>query len=86
MERVMAPRNVFVNFPLGRPCGKPNDGDLQIKILKETLGHLENATVPGDFADLTYQWNEPFNWDCYLKDVQEMITSESAEVQEWKPK
>ncbi len=86
MERIKAPRNVFINFPLGRQCGKPNDGELQIKILKDTLDYLKSAKIPGEFADLPYQWDEPFNWDDYLKDVEKMITSENAEIQEWKPK
>ena len=85
MERVKAPRNVFVNFPLGRQCGKPNDRDMQTNILKAALEYLKNAKTPGEFADLPFQWDQPFDWDCYLKDVQEMLKSESAEAQEWKP-
>ena len=85
MERVKAPRNVFVNFPLGRQCGKPNDRDMQTNILKAALGYLKNASTPGQFADLPFQWDQPFDWDCYLKDVQEMLASENTEAQEWKP-
>jgi len=86
MARVKAPRNVFVNFPLGRQCGKPDDRELQINILKAALGHLKAAKTPGEFADLPFQWDEPFDWNCYLKDIEEMLKSESAEAQELKPR
>ena len=85
MTRVKAPRNVFVNFPLGRQCGKPGDRELQTNILKAALDHLKNAQMPGEFADLPFQWDEPFDWDCYLKDVEEMLTTENIEAQDWKP-
>ena len=86
MERVKAPRNVFVNFPLGRQCGKPDDKELQTSILKAALGHLKTAKTPGEFAVLPFQWDEPFDWSGYLKDVEEMLKSESAEIQSWKPR
>ena len=86
MARVKAPRNVFVNFPLGRQCGKPDDKELQTKIIKKALEHLKNAKTPGEFVDLPFEWDKPFDWGCYLKDVEEMLKSESAEAQDWKPK
>ena len=85
MERVRAPRNVFVNFPLGRQCGKPDDRSLQTNIVKAALDHLKTAKTPGEFVDLPYQWDQPFNWDGYLEDVKEMLKSESVETQDWKP-
>jgi hypothetical protein len=86
MAQVRAPRNVFVNFPLGRPCGKPNDAKLQAQILKDALGYLAEAKTPGEFADLPYQWDESFDWACYLEDIEHMLKAEGAEVQDWKPK
>ena len=85
MARVKAPRNVFVNFPLGRQCGKPDNTELQTNILKAALIHLETAKTPGEFSDLPFEWDEPFDWDDYLKDVQEMLSAENAEAQNWKP-
>jgi hypothetical protein len=86
MARVKASRNVFVNFPLGHQCGKPNDPHLQDQILGDALGYLADATVPGDILDLPYEWHEPFDWACYLKDVEEMIKAEGEPIQDWKPK
>jgi D-proline reductase (dithiol) PrdB len=86
MARVKAPRNVFVNFPLGHQCGKPNDEHMQNQILRDTLNYLAEAETPGGIKDLPYEWHEPFDWACYLKDVEEMITVEGQPVQDWKPK
>ena len=86
MARVKAPRNVFVNFPLGRQCGKPDNTELQTHILKAALSHLETAKTPGEFSDLPFEWDESFDWNDYLKDVQEMLSAENDEVQNWKPK
>ena len=86
MDQLKAPRSVFINFPLGRQCGKANDPDLQICILKDTLTYLAEATTAGQINDLPYEWGVPFDWSCYLKDIEEMIASEGQMVQEWKPK
>jgi len=86
MKQVLPPRSTFVNFPLGRECGKPHDIALQTRILKQTLEVLRTATEPGQIKDLHYEWQEPFSWPGYLKDIQEMVEEEGSEMQEWKPK
>jgi hypothetical protein len=47
---------------------------------------LAEATQPGDFLDLPYEWHEPFDWACYLRDVEEMVNTEGKPIQDWKPK
>jgi hypothetical protein len=86
MALVKAPRSAFINFPLGRECGRPHDTDLQIRILKDTLNILVTATIPGEIVDLPYEWDEPFDWAKYLQDMQEMLEEEGSPVQEWKAK
>ena len=78
MKLVKAPRGVFVDFPLGRQCGKPGDIQLQTQILRDTLEVLVSAKTPGTLVDLTYQWGEPFDWNTYLSDVKEMVDEENA--------
>lgn len=85
MARVKAPRNVFIDFPLGHNCGKPFDADLQTRILKDTLNILVSAKIPGDVFDLPYEWGEEFNWETYQRDLQKMMEEEDITVQEWKP-
>jgi hypothetical protein len=86
MARVFAPRGVFLNFPLGRQCGKPNVIALQTSILKDTLAVLSTADQPGEIVELSYEWHEPFEWSDYSKDIQAMLEEEGAPLQDWKPK
>jgi hypothetical protein len=83
---VKPPRAVFVDFPLGRQCGKPHDPDLQLSILKDALGVLAMARTPGTIVDLPYEWGEPFDWESYQRGVQEMIRQEGTSIQEWGPR
>ena len=85
MARVKAPRAAFIDFPLGRPCGPPNDPALQTRILRDVLGLLETANDPGTLVDLDHQWSRPFGWRDYMTGVKEMIDEEGQKIQQWKP-
>ena len=63
-----------------------NVSDRQTQSLNDALGYLAEARTPGEFADLTYQWDEPFDWACYLRDVEEMVKTEGQPIQDWTPK
>ena len=63
MAQVKAPRSAFLNFPLGRQCGKPDDVELQTAILRDTLKVLSSAQMPGEIVDLPYEYGEPFDWE-----------------------
>ena len=86
MAQVKPPRSVFINFPLGRQCGKPHDVDLQTRILKKALDVLATATSPGHIVDLPFKWDKPFDFSGYLQDMQDMIQKENGILQDWKPK
>ncbi len=86
MARVKPPRSAFIDFPLGRTCGKPDDIDLQTHILKDVLNILVTASTPGEIVDLPYEWDEPFDWASYMQDVQDMLKEEDVRVLEWAPK
>jgi len=73
MAQVRSPRPVFVNFPLGRPCGKPHDKELQRSILKDALEYFVNATEPGKVLDLPYEWGEPFSFESMFNEIEEMV-------------
>ena len=55
---VKPPRSVFVNFPLGHQCGKPDDPVGQRGILTEALRLLETATAGGTLLHLPVRWRE----------------------------
>lgn len=86
MASVKPPRSVFVDFPLGRPCGRPHDIEMQHAIIADALQHLANASQPGQIADLPYEWGTPFSWDDFMRDIEAMIKEEGESVQKWKPK
>jgi hypothetical protein len=86
MALVNLPRSVFVDFPLGRQCGKPNDTELQMSILRDALDTLVKANAPGQIVDLSYEWEEPFDWESFKQDVEAMIAEERSTAREWSPK
>jgi len=86
MDQVNAPRSVFLDFPLGRQCGKPGDIDLQHGILKDALTLLVSAAEPGTLVDLAYQWGAPFSWNAYETDIKSMLEEDDRQEKEWKPK
>lgn len=86
MVQVKPPRSAFLNFPLGRQCGKPNDVDLQTRILKAALNVLVTASTAGEIVDLPFEWAVPFSWEDYGADLDAMLEEEGIQAQEWKPK
>ena len=86
MAQVRSPRPVFVNFPLGRPCGKPHDKELQRSILKDALEYFVNATESGKVLDLPYEWGEPFSFESMFNEIEEMIEEEGWPLQDWVPR
>ena len=74
-----------MDFPLGRPCGKPGDVEQQRAIVGDVLDYLISGKEPGGLKDLAYEWGAPFDWPGFIKGIEEMIKSEGEPVQEWKP-
>lgn len=46
VEHCAVPRFLFVDFPLGNPCGKPWDKAMQLRIVRQALALLESAARP----------------------------------------
>jgi len=63
MRIVKAPRNVFVNFPLGQNTGKPFDIELQFNILENTFGALKAINKSSTTVELAYKWSEDNSWE-----------------------
>ena len=62
VENCGVPRLLFVDFPLGNPCGIPFDLDMQSDILDAALALLETADKPGVTAMAPYTWPEGEEW------------------------
>lgn len=51
-EKIQPPRALFVPYPLGHPLGRPNDRELQTRILSAAFTLLTRMDIPvlEDFA------------------------------------
>ena len=54
---VKPPRAVFVNFPLGHQTGKPNQPELQKRIVTDAMRAFETIAKPGTIVELPYVWD-----------------------------
>ncbi|MEM8922881.1 MAG: hypothetical protein AAGD35_05210 [Actinomycetota bacterium] len=58
VEECGVPRFVFVDFPLGNPCGKPHDVAMQRRITGLALDVLEKAFVPRTTVQAPEVWDD----------------------------
>lgn len=52
-EKIRPPRALWVPFPFGRPLGPPNRPDVQLDVLRQTLGLVDQPAAPAlvDYPD-----------------------------------
>jgi D-proline reductase (dithiol) PrdB len=62
VEHAGVPRFIFTDFPLGNPCGRPFDAEMQARIIELGLDLLENANQPGTTVQTPYVWSEDTAW------------------------
>jgi len=71
VEECGVPRFLFVDFPLGNPCGKPWDARMQYNIIGGALELLERAWQPRTTVqrpetwaegDADARWRERYMW------------------------
>jgi hypothetical protein len=61
-KAVNPPRAAFLNYPLGRTTGKPNEPELQQEILVQALEGFTSLTTPGSIKTLPFRWSEDDRW------------------------
>ena len=67
VEHCGVPRFVFTDFPLGNPCGKPYDSDMQRSIVAASIDLFESAEHPRTTVPMPYGWSDDQAWrDRYL--------------------
>lgn len=74
------PRQIFLNYPLGNPAGRPHDADNQRDVLRSGLKLLEEADKPGIIVDLPYVWSESRAWMEKFMTDEQPFTPEAAEA------
>lgn len=62
VEECGVARFVFTDFPLGNPCGKPYDAEMQRQIVGIALDLLESARAPRTTIQTPFQWSEDESW------------------------
>jgi len=62
VEECGVPRLLFSDFPLGNPCGRPYDADMQHHIVGFALGLFDSATLPRTTVQTPYAWSEDESW------------------------
>ncbi len=58
VEEHGAARFVFVDFPLGNPCGKPWDVGMQTSIVTMALDLFHSAPAPRTTVQAPFAWSE----------------------------
>lgn len=64
VEECGVPRFLFVDFPLGNPCGKPWDAAMQSAIVGGALDLLEQAWQPRTTVQRPEVWDESEEGDA----------------------
>jgi D-proline reductase (dithiol) PrdB len=73
-------RFVFTDFPLGNPCGKPFDAEMQRHIASMGLDLLVSATEPGTTVVTPYEWSPDTSWkDKVFTKEQPFLAGEAKE-------
>ena len=62
VEECGVPRFLFSDFPLGNPCGKPYDEDMQHRIVGQALDLLEGAAGPRTTMQTPFVWSDDETW------------------------
>lgn len=75
VEHCAVPRFLFVDFPLGNPCGKPWDRSMQRRIVEQGLGLLERAAGPRTTVVSKEVWGDDAWRDAYMA-----VTDENREA------
>ena len=61
VEECGVPRFLFVDFPLGNPCGKPWDVPMQRAVIGEALDLLERSWQPRTTVQASFAWTADGN-------------------------
>ena len=76
VEECGVARFLFSDFPLGNPCGRPYDEDMQHRIVGFALDLIESATLPRTTVQTPFVWDEDASW----KDRYARVDAEKAAV------
>lgn len=68
VEQCGVARFLFTDFPLGNPCGKPGDTEMQRAIVGMALDLLALAFAPRTTVQTPFSWSDDNSWrDNYMR-------------------
>lgn len=71
VEECGVPRFLFTDFPLGNPCGRPWDKEMQHAIMEMALDLLQFAWQPRTTVQAPFIWSEDETWRTVFMNVSE---------------
>ncbi len=82
VEHCGVSRFVFVDFPLGSPCGEPFDGDMQSRVVATALDLLETAKAPRTTITMPLAWSGGEAWKDTVFTAEQPFLSQD-QVKNW---
>ena len=67
VEECGVSRLLFTDFPLGNPCGKPWDAQMQHSIVGSALDLLERAWMPRTTVQTPFHWDNDAWRDSFMR-------------------
>ena len=80
VEHCGVARMLFVDFPLGNPCGEPGNVAMQRQIIDMALNVLETASAPRTVVNAGIQWRGGDDWKNLVFTREQPFLSEESEV------
>ena len=79
VEHCGVARMLFVDFPLGNPCGEPGNAGMQRQIMAMALNVLETATAPRTVVEAGLDWRGGDKWKQLIFTEEQPFLSPEAE-------
>ena len=79
---VNPPRAVYLDYPLGRTAGKPNDVHNQMEIMGATLNAFQTIKQPGRIVELPFAWATEDSWKDRVMRPQKASSKSADAVEE----
>ena len=62
VETCAVARFLYVDYPLGNPCGKPYDKDEQLSIVRQAISLFESAKNANTTELAPFTWSDDQSW------------------------
>ena len=81
VEHCGVARFLFVDFPLGSPCGEPGAVGQQREVFQMALDLLSDAKAPRTIREAGYSWSGGDDWKSLIFTEEQPFQDEEAKAQ-----